>query len=190
MRIAASMLLSLMVGSASAEMYRWTDSSGRTHFTDTPPPLSARDVQQRAIGSSVPGMPVEPFALQQARKTSPVTLYSSSGCEPCDLARRLLNARGIPFTEVSVASEAQLADLKKTAGSHSVPALVVGSNVYKGFEEGNYQRMLDSAGYPRAGILPPRTQAEPVLVDEKAADPVTKDEAEPAPLGPYAPRSR
>jgi len=42
----------------------------------------------------------------------------------------------VPFREISVASEAQLAELKKAVGSNSVPALLVGPTVLKGFEAG------------------------------------------------------
>jgi len=91
----------------------------------------------------------------------------------------------VPFAEVSVDSEKQLEELKKAAGSGSVPSLIVGSEVLKGFEEGNYNRALDAAGYPSAGFLPPRNQGEPPQRPETPAEP--KPEAEEPALGPYAP---
>jgi glutaredoxin len=171
--------------SAGAQMYRWTDSTGKTHYTDTPPPASARDVERRnsVEGNISSGSTAEPQALQQARKTSPVKLYSTPGCEPCDAARSLLNARGVPFSEVSVADADSAADLKKTVGSNLLPALVVGSTVQKGFEEGLYHRTLDAAGYPKPGMLPPRSQAEP-----KPGQPAEEPEDEAPGSGPYAPR--
>ena len=181
--IAAALLATSL--SAGAQMYRWTDASGKTHYTDTLPPASARNVERRdgTEGNSSAGGAVEPYALQQARKRSPVKLYSTPGCEACDDARQLLNARGVPFTEVSVADPQSAAEFKKTIGGTSVPALVVGSVVQKGFEESLYHRALDAAGYPKPGALPPRNQTEP-KPGQPAEEP---DEASPG-RGPYAPR--
>jgi glutaredoxin len=172
-------------------MYRWTDQAGKTHFSDTPAPASAKSVEKR--GAAAPavaaGSAAEPYALQLARKNNPVKLYSTPGCEACDEARKLLNARGVPFAEVSVASESAIAELKNVAGSTSVPALMVGSTVQKGFEEAMYHRTLDGAGYPKTGILPRRNQAEPKAAQAEAE---VQPAPEPAPAarGPYAPGSR
>jgi glutaredoxin len=192
MRILIATLILIGAFPASAQMYRWTDSSGKTHFTDTPPPAGARNVQRKAsqTGGAVADTAGLPFALQQAMKTSPVTLYTTAGCEACVEARKLLNRRGIPFKEVGVASEAQLAELKSAVGSNSVPAMVVGGAVVKGFEEGQYNAALDGAGYPRAGILQPRAQAEPAANPPQAPgeQPVPATEQPARRPGPYAPR--
>lgn len=171
------------------QLYRWTDDKGRVNITDRPPPPGAKDVQVKGGSRDGPGASQapgnEPFALQVARKNYPVTLYSTPGCEACTEARKLLNARGIPFAEISVNDEKELAQLKSAVGSNSVPSLIVGATVQKGFEEATYHRILDAAGYPKTGILRPRSQTEPGPVRPQA-------EVKPAPasspqLGPYAP---
>lgn len=160
MRLWVAAALMAALSTAAAQVYRWTDSAGKTHFTDTPPPASARDVKNlRASPAELDdaGNAPEPYAVQLARKNHPVKLYSAPGCgAACDDARALLNARGVPFTEVSVASEAAIEDLKNASGSSSVPVLLVGTSVHKGFEPGIYQRSLDAAGYPKTGVLPRR----------------------------------
>lgn len=177
------------VGAAAQPLYRWVDDKGRVNVTDRPPPPGARDVQVKggkregAEDAQAPGN--EPFALQVARKNYPVTLYSTPGCEACTEARKLLNVRGVPFAEISVNDEKELAQLRSAVGSNSVPSLIVGATVQKGFEEASYHRILDAAGYPKTGILRPRKQAEPEPVQTGA-------EVKPAPvdapqLGPYAP---
>lgn len=162
------------------------------HVTDTPPPPGAKDVQrQRAGAAGAPGAEqagaTEPYSLQVARKNFPVTLYSTPGCDACAEARKLLNARGVPFKEVSVNDEKALEELKKAVGSNSVPSIIVGATIQKGFEEAIYNRMLDAAGYPKAGILPPRSQEEPKAVEPQA-------DVQPAPpsaaTGPYAPGAK
>jgi glutaredoxin len=167
------------------QLYRWVDQDGRVHITDTPPPPGAKDVQRKGgrTNSAVPDSAAEPYAVQVARQNSPVTLYTTPGCEACAEARKFLNARGVPFTEVSVNDEKALTELKNAVGSNSVPSIIVGATVQKGFEAGAYNRILDAAGYPKAGIVPPRAQVEPKSGDaEEPAKP-----AEGAPRGPYAP---
>lgn len=100
-------------------------------------------------------------ALAQAVKDHPITLYTTPACDACDDARKLLNARGVPFKEISVTEEDQIEQLKKAVGSGSVSAMVLGSEVQRGYESSAYHRALDTVGYPRAGLLPPRSQAEP-----------------------------
>ncbi|HJS39168.1 MAG TPA: glutaredoxin family protein [Burkholderiales bacterium] len=184
-------LLAAACAASAQQMYRWTDERGRVHITDTPPPASAKNVQRR----SADGAPAEeaplPYALQLAAKNFPVTLYTAPDCAPCGQARALLNARGVPFREVSVIDEQQAEDLKKSVGSLSVPSLRVGGSSQKGFEQGAYHELLDTAGYPRAGILPPRNQAEPKPAPPKPApaQPGAEDEEDTGrPSGPYVPR--
>lgn len=185
----AAALFGVALG-ASAQIYRWTDDKGRVHITDTPPPASAKAVKKSGTPSPDTGAPqpsaAEPYVLQQARTNYPITLYTTPNCEGCDAARKLLNARGLPFKEISVTEASQIDELKKVAGNTSVPALVVGSTVQKGFEEGAYQRVLDAAGYPKSGVLPPRNQTEPAPA--QAALPEVKPAPQPErPSGPYAP---
>ena len=184
MRIGVVLVLALAAGAVAAQqLYRWTDEKGRLHVADTPPPPGAKDVHRwRVTASSAAEGGSEPYALRLARKESPVTLYTAADCEPCNDARKLLNSRGIPFKEVSV-TEKEVNDLVKLAGSASVPVIVVGNATQKGFEGSAYHRLLDDAGYPKMGLLAPRSQQEPKpgAQGEKPAS------AEEAPRGPYAP---
>jgi glutaredoxin len=169
---------------------------GRVHITDTLPPSSAKDVRRLkpAAGATAKPEPTTPFVLQQAMKDYPVKLYTSPGCEePCAQARDLLNRRGIPFQEVQVWEEESNQELKRVSGGNQVPAITVGATAFSGFERSAYDALLDSAGYPRAGILRPRAQAAPerpegyVPAEEgPKAEPVKP--APPAPRGPYSPR--
>jgi glutaredoxin len=176
---------------ASAQLYRWTDEKGRVHVTDTPPPASAKNVRQHA--NTAPAAPEDdvPYSVQRVAKDHPVTLYTAPNCAPCGPARALLNARGVPFREVLVVDEKQADELKKVAGSLAVPSMRVGDAVQAGFEAGIYEAALDRAGYPRAGAVPARHQAEPKPAPKPAAQgPAQSSEADSpgsAP-GPYAPR--
>jgi glutaredoxin len=181
-RAVFALVLALAASAASAQIYRWTDEKGKVHITDTPPPPGAKNVQKHRPGSAPQTGDNDPYALQLARKNAPVTLYSTPGCEPCNAARKLLNARGVPFKEVSVVEDKQIEELKSAVGADAVPSLIVGSTVQQGFAESTYHAILDAAGYPKSGVLAPRAQEEP-----KASTPQSAASGEPAPTGPYAP---
>ena len=195
MRILLAVALCTFALGASAQLYRWTDDQGRVHVTDVPPPASAKDVKKIDVRTSPPPAAAaeskssqqEPYALQRAQSKYPITLYTIPDCEGCNHARKLLNARGIPFTEISLTDPSKLDDFKKAVGGNTVPAMIVGSTVQKGFEESAYQSLLDAAGYPVTGVLPPRDQqptaAAPNLPEVKPAPEPEK------PTGPYAPDS-
>ena len=196
LRLAFVVLLASAAAASAQQLYRWTDEKGRVHITDTPPPASARGVQsagRNAAGASGSASSQQPFELTLAMKDYPVTLYTSPGCKgPCEAARALLNKRAVPFKEVQVWDGSSNEELKRVSGGDDVPTLVVGRSVHRGYEPSAYQALLDSARYPRAGLLPPRSQAAPPppegydAVARPAASAVA--EKEPPARGPYAPR--
>jgi glutaredoxin len=181
---------------AAQQIYRWIDEKGRVHITDTLPPAGAKDVRTlkpEPAASAAASKPA-PFVLERALKEFPVTLYTSPNCaEPCATARELLNKRGVPFNEMQVWEEESNAELKRVSGGNEVPTLKVGSTVYAGFERSAYDSLLDSAGYPKAGVLPARAQAAPerpegyVPPGEREAPKAEPVKPEPGPTGPYAP---
>ena len=127
-------------------------------------------------------------------KDFPVTLYTAPNCtEPCARARDALNKRGVPFREVQVWEKESVQELTKLAGSTQVPVLLVGHSVQKGFEQGAFDALLDSARYPRAGLMPARNQGAPKPPEEFAQRQAAQNEPEkpkeePRPSGPYSPR--
>ena len=192
-----TIVIALAASSALAQLYRWTDEKGRMHVTDTPPPSTARDVQKKAAASTSPATQI-PYELSQALKDFPVMLFSAPNCQEfCAQARELLNKRGVPFKEIQVFDEQTNEQLKR-AGASLVPALVVGRSVQEGFDPQAYDALLDSARYPKPGVLPARAQAAPARPEgylDPSERPVVKAEPlkpEPQaskPTGPYAPRA-
>jgi hypothetical protein len=136
---------------AQSSVYRWVDQDGKVHFSDAPPPDSAKEVTQKRMGSGGYDEGQLPYATQQAMRRSPVTLYSSGNCgELCANGRTLLVNRGIPYSEKDGASEAET--IKKLTGALQVPVLVVGDRALSGFSEDAWNASLDSAGYPKTKV--------------------------------------
>jgi glutaredoxin len=163
MNLKALFLLSIILaaGSAWAQQYRWVDEKGRVHYTDTPPPASAKNAQKKNLKPNELGEQPN-YLLTQAIRSAPVTLYTHAECkDPCQMARDVLNKRGVPFKEVPVVSQQQIEDLKRLTGEMSVPVMVVGGQVEKSGTAAAFNQALDAAGYPPAGVVRPGNQTEP-----------------------------
>lgn len=147
---------------AHGQQYRWVDEKGRVQYRDTPPPPGAKNVQKKNLNAGPTADAGEPYSLQIAIRKAPIKLYTAPDCGGfCDDARKLLNQRGIPFSEISVTSAEQAEALKGLSGGTGVPVMLVGGSVQKGFEASSYHRALDAAGYPVPGVLKPRHQEAP-----------------------------
>jgi len=156
------LVLSMLVASVAwAQQYRWVDEKGRVHYTDTPPPPSAKNAEKKNLKGSELGQQ-ESYEMMQATRKAPVTLYTFTECQaPCQMARDVLNKRGIPFRERQVSNQQMLDELQKVSGGTNVPVLVVGTQVEKTASPEAFNHALDIAGYPRAGVAKPRNQQAP-----------------------------
>ena len=181
--------LLLTAGLAQAQQYRWVDKDGRVQFTDAPPPPWAKDVRRTNITPAKPAAAPMPFEVARAHKEFPVTLYTSPNCtESCEMVRGALNKRGVPFKEVQVWNQETAEELKKVSGAVEVPTTLVGRQALTGFEQAAFDAMLDSAGYPKAGTVPPLQQKAPPVPEGYLAEgaPKPKPAPEPQPkAGPY-----
>ena len=73
-----------------------------------------------------------------------VKVYTTSYCGYCHRAKRLLEARGVPFEEVDVeGDDAQRAWLVNTTGQRTVPQIFFGEESIGGYRE---LSNLDRAG--------------------------------------------
>lgn len=153
MRVLVAFSLLAFALTAGAQLYRWSDENGEVHYTDTVPPANAKNVQKKA--SAHPGAEAaaaqQSYALQQAVKNFPVTIYTSKNCtDPCKKGLGYLKKRGVPFTEKVVAKQGDIDALTKLVGAPQVPVMIVGVTVQKGYEEQSWSNALDTAGYPKA----------------------------------------
>jgi glutaredoxin len=189
MKLATSCLglaLLLCAAGAGAQVYKWVDAQGKTHISDRPPPVA-----QAAPIAAAPANPATdlPYALSLAVRNAPVVLYTTSPCTPCDQGRSLLRGRGIPFSEKTVNSTADIDKLKQVSPEGQLPSLSVGSKTAMGYESIAWGKLLDYAGYPSSRMLPPGYQypAAVAAAGPAAAAPATVAAAAPAPARRPAP---
>jgi glutaredoxin len=120
----------------AAQLYRWVDDKGNVEYRDTPPPSSAKKVEELR---SIPTGP----------QSSHVTLWNSNCGAPCEQGRAYLTRRGVPFAEMDPANDIEA--FKRLTGGTDVPVLFVGTTRINGFNEKIWESALDSAGYARTG---------------------------------------
>ena len=169
-RLVFIFLLPLATGAfGAAQLYRWVDEKGNVEWRDTPPPENAKNVEHRNVGGNTIQTSTMPYALQQAVKNHPVTLWAFDCGAPCNDARSHLARRGVPYTERN--AEKNNEALKKLSGSMEVPLLLVGARQLKGYLASDWDAALDAAGYPRSGIPGVKPQ---VKVEDKEAKPAAK----------------
>ncbi len=190
-------LAALCAWSAQAQtVYRIVGPDGKVTFSDKPPVADQGKVTATGTGARNSATSGNlPFELKQAASKYPVTLYTSTKCAACDSGRTMLTSRGIPFSERTISTNDDIDFLQRLSGETSLPVLTVGGQKVKGYNDGEWNRYLDAAGYPTTSVLPssyknpapspavavkPKEEPKPA---EKAA-PVDTPAPPPPPSGP------
>ena len=141
----------LTVSTAQAEkLYKWTGKDGKVSYQDKPPPEDEGVVQEKNLSGNARG--TSDAGTSEAAQKFPVILYSTTKCSPCDQARAYLKKRKVPFAEKNVSNNQPLQkEMIEKIGELSVPTLMIGSKVMKGYIESLLEGELDQAGYPKEG---------------------------------------
>ena len=187
----AAMLL--LAGAAQSQtIYRIVGADGRITFSDKPPAETEKatelDSGGRPVAAGTASLPAE---LRQVAGKYPVSLYTSTGCLPCNQGRDLLTNRGIPFTEKTVSTPEDSAALQRISGDNSLPLLSIGAQQIKGFSDSEWSQFLDAAAYPKTSALPTTYRnplPEPLVIVQKAA-PANRPQETQNPVTPVQPKS-
>ena len=196
MAAGAVLLAALLATTPAQAQYKVVGPDGKITYTDRPGASPGAQVQAlRPSGGAAagPGANVTnaalPTELRPLVARFPVLLYSSADCPPCEAGRKLLQQRGVPFNERSVSSDDDIAALTRLTGGRSVPALTVGAQALRGFQETDWHSTLDLAGYPRTSRLPGNYQAPasaPLVARNAVEAPAAPAPASPADNTPAA----
>ncbi|MEO7938957.1 MAG: glutaredoxin family protein [Burkholderiaceae bacterium] len=171
--LAGAVMVVMVAGAAAQTVYRIVGPDGKVTFSDKPPVTpantTARSTSARAAEPN-PAVGNLPYELRQVLARYPVTLYSGVGCAPCNSGRLMLQGRGIPYTEYTVASNDDIDALQRLSGEKSLPLLTIGGQKIKGFAEAEWTQFLNAANYPTTSQLPPNfkfAQATPLVSTQK-----------------------
>ncbi len=151
---AVTALAIALLPAIAAAQFKWTDADGRVTYGDNPP-RDAKNIEplRRSEPDADPTLAL-PLELRRAVANFPLTLYTSPACNPCAAARDLLQARGTPYSEITLATPQDVEAFRKLDLGEKVPVLMVGRQSVKEFMPSAWHTMLDTAGYPRTSQLP------------------------------------
>lgn len=77
-----------------------------------------------------------------------VVLYGTSWCPVCKKTREFLGAHHVKFVEYDLEkADARVLSLYKTVGTQTVPVIVVGNTIFRGFNEATLAVELKKKGY-------------------------------------------
>ncbi|MDX2166587.1 MAG: glutaredoxin 3 [Deltaproteobacteria bacterium] len=65
-----------------------------------------------------------------------VVIYTTSSCPYCVQAKRLLDRKGVPYTEIDVSGDAEKrAEVMRASGRRTVPQIFIAEQSIGGFDE-------------------------------------------------------
>jgi len=142
------LLLSLIFGaSVSAEVYRWTDSDGKLHFSDHPPAkndVKTVDVKLSPTTKlSVPTPSTEDGIAGEAQHNvkKRVVMYATSWCQYCEKARNYFKKNKIRYVEYDVEKQPKRMKEFKRRGGTGYPLILVGKkHKMHGFSASGFER--------------------------------------------------
>lgn len=150
--IVLAALFAAGVAAQDGKLYKWVDENGNVTYQDTPPPGSGGEVETI----------VDPSVNTEAGVEMPdvdVTFYAIEVCDACDLVRRLLQERGIPFQEKNAEGSQEVqTELREVAGALSVPVVQIGDQVLRGYNRDLLLNELEEAGFPSDAAPVPETE--------------------------------
>lgn len=159
-------LLCLSLPVLAGKVYIYKDAEGKTVYSDLPP-QGVKSVAEKKMGANVIDTSGYPYELQQVIQRNPVTVWGVGCGELCDAAKKLLSARGIPFSSKEPNDSKELtAEFKKLTGGEGVPVLQIGARLVNGFNEDTWNAALTGAGYPKTSLKGIRAPAEPSAADK------------------------
>ena len=150
MRTLLALAACLLAAAAFGQVYKWTDSTGKTHYGDRPPEGTQTEQLKIEVRSHEGPAQVYDWAAI-IRKKSPatatkvshgITMYSTSWCPHCKRARSYFAERGIAYDDVDIeANEKNQREFKELGGG-GVPLIIVGDKVMRGFDPQRMDALL------------------------------------------------
>ena len=146
------LVVAIVTGSASADIYRYVDTDGNVHYTDVQPAdASSEQIDVKPINATDEGRTASADTstaaadanLTAAAKYPKVELFVTSWCGYCKRAEAYLRKKGVPFTVYDIEKDLQAARRKDSLASRKgVPFALIGDQRLVGFSELYYERAL------------------------------------------------
>ena len=150
MRTLFALALCFLAAAVFGQVYKWTDSTGKTHYGDRPPDGTQTEQLKIEVRSHEGPAQVSDWAAI-IRKKSPaaatgashgITMYSTSWCPHCKRAKSYFAERGIAYDEIDIEANENNRREFKEAGGGGVPLIIVGDKAMRGFDPKRMDALL------------------------------------------------
>lgn len=143
--ISAIGLILLTASVSAAELYKWVDDKGNTHYTDSPPPSSASEQNIEQL-PDINGYTAAETELRAAGNNAALTMpevimYATPWCGYCKKARRYFQQNNIAFREYDIESSSSAHRRFKQLGGNGVPLIVIGKKKISGFSVARFESL-------------------------------------------------
>ena len=163
----AFFVLILLIGTSSAEIYKWVDDKGVIHFSDSLPQdiseasdeeevssadLKPQDNPPPNVESQNAGLPPNFFDIldesaeeAEAVEEPTVEIYVTSWCGYCNKAKNFFRSRGIEFTVYDIEKDRDAARrMMAFTTRKAVPFVVINGHGIQGYSEQAYELALQN----------------------------------------------
>lgn len=138
MAVALALFVTMVTSGLRAEIYTWTDASGKKHFSDKKPPnQSAETMKTRVNTYEEVSFDVAPAA----QPSEQVVMYATEWCGYCKKARRYFRNNNIAFVEYDIEKDAVAKQAYDRIGGRGVPVILVGQRRMNGFSEAGFKQI-------------------------------------------------
>lgn len=127
----------LYANSAGAEIYKWIDDNGKTHFTDKKPDHTSSKPVQLKINTYT-GVSYDMANLQHSAN---VVIYTTQSCGYCKQAISYFKRKKIAFTEYDIEKDMAARKRHQQMGASGVPVIIVGKKRMNGFSEQGFEKI-------------------------------------------------
>lgn len=124
-----------------AQIYKWVDENGTTHFSDSKPESGNAETLDIAPVNSIDSVSYDWVKKPEAASVGRVTMYATSTCGYCKKARRYFGENGIPYTEYDIDKNRDARKRWQRLGGRGVPLILVGNRKMHGFSESGFDRI-------------------------------------------------
>lgn len=143
-RVLALLAAALLAAPAAGQVYKWTDSAGKTHYGDAPPD-DAKKQELRITAKSYDGPPqIQDWAsilrrptnvagLQPRAPSAGLTMFSAVWCGPCKRAKAYMAQKGISYRDVDIDASEANAQEHASYGGGGIPLFIAGEKSMRGF---------------------------------------------------------
>jgi len=139
-RILTYTLLFLLCSfSAHAEIYKWVDEYGKSHFTDKPP-VGKKTQEIELKINTYSAVEITPLVERLGRENK-VVIYTTSWCRICKQAKKHFRKNNIAYVSYDIEkSRSAKRDYKALRGT-GVPIIIIGDRRMNGFTASRFDRL-------------------------------------------------